>query len=212
MTFDSFLHKIQEIKNTLPLGVEAQALMVPKERIPYLYAEDFLEHHPKRSAVMMLLFPKGEEISLLLIERATYKGVHSGQVAFPGGKYEDSDLNLERTALRETMEEVGILPKDIEVIKPFTTVYIPPSNFIVQPYLGIVKDTPRIIPSVDEVANTIAIPLHALLDDTLIQQVPMTTSYAQSISVPAYVYEGYQIWGATAMMISELKETLKLVF
>ncbi|MEC4114315.1 NUDIX hydrolase [Myroides pelagicus] len=211
MTFDSFLHKIDTIKTIIPQGVDAQALMVPTQRRPYLYVEDFLEYHPKRSAVMMLLYPHAGEVCLLLIERASYKGVHSGQVAFPGGKYEESDRNLEHTALRETYEEVGICSRDIQVIKPFTSVYVPPSNFIVQPYLGIIHHTPELILSHNEVANVIALPINKLFDDQLIQQVTMTTSYANQIAVPVYLYQGYTIWGATAMMISELKESLKQI-
>ncbi|MEK6451790.1 MULTISPECIES: NUDIX hydrolase [Myroides] len=210
MTFETFFHQIQAIKSTELLGIEAQEVMVPTERRPYLDVEKFKERHPRTSAVMMLLYPKEGETSLLLIERATYKGVHSGQVGFPGGKFEKSDVDLETTALRETMEEVGITANQIEVIKPFTQVYIPPSNFIVQPFLGVLTETPLIIPSDYEVANIIEMPLNTLLDDSIVQNVYLQTSYADYINVPAFVYNDYTIWGATAMMLSELKETIKL--
>ncbi|MGG5507229.1 MULTISPECIES: NUDIX hydrolase [unclassified Myroides] len=209
MTFDSFLHKIEQIKGATPVGIEAHRLMIPVERIPYLYAEDFVERHPRESAVMMLLYPKEKETNVLLIERATYKGVHSGQVGFPGGKYEHNDLDLLQTALRETQEEVGVVQGDIEIIQPFTKIYIPPSNFYVQPYLGIAEKELIFTPDAFEVANIIELPLHILLQDSIVKEVEMKTSYASWTHVPAFIYKDYTIWGATAMMLSELKETLK---
>jgi len=212
MTFDSFLHKIEQIKGATPLGIDAHRLMIPVERIPYLYADDFAARNPRASAVMMLLYPKGLETHVLLIERATYKGVHSGQVGFPGGKYEQKDVDLVHTALRETQEEVGIVDKDIQIIQPYTKIYIPPSNFYVQPYLGISHKELIFIPDAYEVANIIELPLAVLLQDQLVQNVEMKTSYASWTQVPAFVYKDYTIWGATAMMLSELKETLKTAF
>lgn len=211
MTFETFFHQIQAIKTAELLGIEAQEVMVPSERRPYLEIEKFTDKQPRTSAVMMLLYPKQEEMSLLLIERAVYKGVHSGQVGFPGGKFEKEDRNLEETALRETNEEVGIPANQIEVIKPFTQVYIPPSNFIVQPFLGVITETPTINPCAYEVANIIELPLKTLMDDSIVKSVYLQTSYADYIEVPAFVYDDYTIWGATAMMLSELKETLKQI-
>lgn len=209
MTFDSLLHKIEQIKGATPMGIEAHRLMIPVERIPYLYAEDFVQRNPRESAVMMLLYPKGLKTHVLLIERATYKGIHSGQVGFPGGKYEQEDVDLEHTALRETQEEVGIVNRDIQIIQPYTKIYVPPSNFYVQPYLGISKKELSFTPDAFEVANIIELPLDILLQDQLVQEVQMKTSYASWTQVPAFIYKDYTIWGATAMMLSELKETLK---
>lgn len=209
MTFDSFLHKISEIKKTTPAGLRAHQMMTPKERMPFLQVNEFLDRQPKKSAVMMLCYPKNNTTAVLLIERAVYKGVHSGQVAFPGGKYELEDVDLMYTALRETNEEVGISAGAIEVIKPFSPVYVPPSNFVIQPYLGIATVTPTIIPALDEVANIIELPLELLLDDSIVKQVQLKTSYAEQTVVPAFIYNNYTIWGATAMMLSELKVTLK---
>ncbi|WP_410880700.1 NUDIX hydrolase [Myroides sp. DW712] len=212
MTFDSFLHKIEQIKDATPMGIDAHRLMIPVERVPYLYADDFVTRNPRASAVMMLLYPKAMETHVLLIERATYKGVHSGQVGFPGGKYEYEDVDLLHTALRETQEEVGIVDKDIQIIQPYTKIYIPPSNFFVQPYLGISQKELLFIPDAHEVANIIELPLAILMEDQLVQTVEMKTSYASWTEVPAFVYQDYTIWGATAMMLSELKETLKTAF
>ncbi|TDS59592.1 NUDIX hydrolase [Myroides indicus] len=212
MTFDSFLHKIPEIKQTALNGISAHRLMMPKEREPFLNADDFIDHNPKQSAVMMLFYPKQGETYLLLIERATYKGLHSGQIAFPGGKYEKEDVDLMHTALRETNEEVGIFTHQIEVIKPFTKIYIPPSNFFVYPYLGVAKEQFNIKMAPDEVAAIVELPMSTLLDEKIVQNITMKSGYGNFIKTPAFIYREKVIWGATAMILSELKQTLIQVF
>ena len=91
--------------------------------------------------------------------------MHSNQVGFPGGKYEDSDGSLEYTALRETEEEAGISKSKIEVISALTKVYIPPSNYMVYPFLGFCKDLLKFSNQDSEVEKMIEIPLEFLLDD-----------------------------------------------
>lgn len=212
MTFDSFIHKVDEIKVLNPKGVIAHEMMIPKSRSQYLQADEFLDKNPRYSAVTMLLYPKEGITNLLLIERAIYKGVHSGQIAFPGGKYEDEDVNLENTALREMEEEVGISAKSVEIVKPYTKIYIPPSNFIVQPYLVIATDNLNFMPSPYEVAKLIEMPLKTLFSEDIVEIVSLKTSYAEVTDVPAFSFNNHIIWGATAMMLSELKETLKEIF
>lgn len=166
--------------------------------------------NPRKSAVMMLFYPKDGETHLVLTKRNAYPGVHSSQISFPGGKAETEDADLTATALRETFEEVGVEPDKIEVVMPFSEIYIPPSNFLVQPFLGILKNEPKFKPDPKEVTAIIQLPLDTFLDDSIIIPSEMKTSYSQSILVPAFVFEGHVVWGATAMMLSELKETIKM--
>ena len=105
--------------------------MVPLERLNALKALNPSDLIPKKAAVMMLFYPKNKETHLVLIVRNSYPGVHSSQIAFPGGKVEIEDASLAHTALRETEEEIGVDRNKIEIIKSFTDVYIPPSNFLV---------------------------------------------------------------------------------
>lgn len=212
MTFECFLHKIPEIKQTALSGAAAHRLMIPREREPFLNADDFVNQHPRQSAVMMLFYPRQDETCLLLIERASYTGMHSGQIAFPGGKYEKEDIDLVHTALRETDEEVGILAHQIEVIKAFTKIYIPPSNFFVYPYLGIAREQFNIKMAEDEVAGIVELPFSKLMDEKIVQNVTMKSGYGNFIETPAFIYQENIIWGATAMMLSELKQTLRRVF
>ena len=212
MDFQEFLEYVPKlIKAELPAEV-SHIKMAPLERIEILKKFDIDIRKPKIAAVMMLFYPKNGITHLVLIVRNSYKGVHSAQIAFPGGKYEDHDEIFENTALRETHEEVGIHPNIMEIIKTFTPMYIPPSDFMVHPFLGICKEEIVFVPDPKEVANIIELPLTVFLSDAIITDTNLTTSYANDISVPAFKIEEHIVWGATAMMLSELKDVLKDVF
>lgn len=161
---------------------------------------------------MALFYPDFKNgTKLLLILRKTYKGVHSNQIAFPGGKVEDGDVDLVHTALRETHEEVGVPPDKVMILKSLSTVYIPPSNYEVQPFVGMLDRPLSFVPQESEVESLIEVSLMDFLDDGLIFNQKLTTSYATNIEVPTFKLNGYTVWGATAMMLSEIKELLKQV-
>jgi len=211
MIFQDFLDNIPKIgKESLP-GEVAHIKMAPPERIDAMRQLDMSQVHPRNAAVMMLVYPKENLSHIALILRNTYNGVHSSQIAFPGGKEEPEDISLEHAALRETQEEVGIQPDLISVVRPFTNVYIPPSNFMVYPFLGYCLQTPQFIPDPAEVAGIIEMPLVDFLNDESVVQIEKATSYSKVIKVPAFKIGEHLIWGATAMILSELKEVLKTV-
>jgi len=212
MDFQDFL---QYVPNLIPVelpAVSSHIKMAPKERIEALKNSNFKIENPRIAAVMMLLYPKNEKPHLILIVRNAYNGVHSSQIAFPGGKYESSDADYQETALRETQEEVGIVPEKIEVIKHFTPMYIPPSNFLVHPFLGISKEELSFYPDIREVADIIELPLSVFLNDEIITEATLSTSYGDNILVPAFNIQNHIVWGATAMILSELRDVLKITF
>mgnify|MGYP003558973186 CR=1 FL=1 len=211
MEFTEFLKHIPKIKSEILLGSVAHEMMVPPERKDLMENFDLNKVNPREAGIMMLLYPKNGQTYLALILRNTYKGVHSSQIAFPGGKTEPEDISLEHTALRETHEEIGISPDKITVIRPFTPVYIPPSNFMVFPFLGYATQELAFVEEASEVAAMIELSLQDFLDDTIVVNKMMATSYSTEISVPAFKIADYYVWGATAMMMSELKEVLKSV-
>jgi 8-oxo-dGTP pyrophosphatase MutT (NUDIX family) len=211
MDFLDFLKYIPKIEKEKLLSVEAHMKMAPLERVSSLSSKDYLDKNPRKAAVMMLLYPRNNKVHLALIVRNSYPGIHASQIAFPGGKVEATDIDLQFTALRETHEEIGVKPEVIQVIKPFSELYIPPSNFLVSPFLGIVHDEITFVPSPYEVKRILELPLIDLLDDRIITKVTMSTSYADNISVPVFNVDKYVVWGATAMMMSELKETIRKV-
>ncbi len=186
--------------------------MAPEIRVKLMQESQVKGKNPKKAGVMALFYPDFKNgTKLLLILRKTYKGVHSNQIAFPGGKVEDGDIDLAQTALRETHEEVGVPPEKIMILKSLSTVYIPPSNYEVQPFLGILDRPLSFVPQESEVESLIEVSLMDFLDDGLIFNQKLSTSYATNIEVPTFKLNGYTVWGATAMMLSEIKELLKQV-
>lgn len=209
MDFQTFLQHIDSIKKAQLLGKAAHELMMPPERRGLMRNIDFELLQPKQAAVMMLVYPKNDLAHLVLIQRNAYPGVHSSQIAFPGGKIDPADTDFAAAAFRETFEEVGILPAQIELVRSFSEVYIPPSNFMVYPFLGISVQELSFTADPAEVAGIIELPLSEFLNDENVVLQNMDTSYSKSIDVPSFKLQGYFVWGATAMMLSELKETLR---
>jgi len=212
MEFDHFIQYIPKIRKVTLPGESAHYKMAPPERKEILQALDLSKVNPRKAAVMMLVYPNiDNEACLALIVRNSYKGVHSSQIAFPGGKVESDDESDLYAALRETEEEIGVLKTSVSIICPFSEVYIPPSNFFVAPFLGFCEIRPDFIPDPREVAEMIEMALDELLDDRNLLVKNMSTSYSASIDVPSFRIGDQTIWGATAMMLSELKEVLKAV-
>lgn len=213
MTFSIFNKQIVKItKLDLP-GETSHYKMAPIERLKELTKQSLKKNKAKRASVMVLFYPnKAGETHLALILRKTYKGVHSAQVGFPGGRQEVSDLSSRHTALRETQEEIGVLQEDIRVLKKLTKIYIPPSNFFVEPFIGICEKTPQFILQQTEVEALIEVKISDLLDDGIYCTRRLSTSYATDIEVPAYILNTHVVWGATAMMLSEVRELLKQLY
>ncbi|MCH2488754.1 MAG: CoA pyrophosphatase [Flavobacteriales bacterium] len=210
MEFSDFEKQIVKItKMELP-GEAYHLKMAPIERLLELKQKARYSATARKAGVMVLFYPsESNETHLILILRKTYKGVHSAQVGFPGGKIEPEDESLQHAALRECEEEVGVPSEAISVLKKMTEIYIPPSNFFVQPYLGITAKTPRFIPQEDEVEALIEVPLQQFLDDSVRITKTLSTSYATNIEVPAFLLQDHVVWGATAMMLNEVRQMLK---
>ncbi|WP_318312459.1 NUDIX hydrolase [Flagellimonas crocea] len=212
MDFNEFCQLALKLKN-LPLpGEDSHNKMSPQLRIQWFKDNRIEDLRPKRAGVMALFYPdQDKNARLLLILRKVYQGVHSNQIGFPGGKVEKQDRNLMDTALRETHEEVGVPPDKVEIIKELSEVYIPPSNFLVQPFMGIYPDPQPFVKEESEVERLVEVYLKDFLDDSNHIEEILSTSYAKNINVPAFKLNGYTVWGATAMMLSEIKELLRQV-
>ncbi|WP_396192156.1 NUDIX hydrolase [Flavobacterium sp.] len=211
MNFDLFFNAITNVLNVELPSISSHVKMAPLERVKMMEENSYDLSSVRKAAVMMLFYPKNEVTHLVLIVRNSYPGVHSSQIAFPGGKVEDIDFDLKHTALRETHEEIGIHPNDIHVIRDFSSIYIPPSNFLVYPFLGISQVELTFTLQEEEVAGIIELPLSTFLDDSIIRNKNLETSYSKLIEVPVFQIEEHSVWGATAMMLSELKDVLKMV-
>ncbi|GAA4463896.1 CoA pyrophosphatase [Nemorincola caseinilytica] len=197
----------QRLSRPLP-GFAAQERMMGRV-IPH---PPQVPENARLSAVMCLLYPDNSGLHMLLMRRMEDGKAHSGQVSFPGGRKDPEDLTLLDTALRETREEVGIDRTHIDVLGALTSLYIPVSNFNVFPFVGFTAARPAMNISVDEVSYTIETPLSYLLNDANKTVADVSSPAAPGIirNVRAYrLPDDGIIWGATAMMISELEVILK---
>lgn len=211
MNFETFLKSVSKIEQ-LPLpGLASQIKMSPPFRMELIEQQLEAMKTSKKAAVLALFYPDEMQVTkLILILRNTYKGVHSAQVGFPGGKLEDSDASLKYAAMRETFEEVGVPINAINILRPMTELYIPPSNFTVYPFLGVTHNTPIFVKQDDEVEGLIEVFLSDFVDDLSMTSVKVMTSMQKEMLVPAFELNGHIVWGATAMMLSELKDLLKM--
>ena len=204
--FSDILSKIE--KKPLP-GRQSHLKMASAQRAKILNDSNKFSENPKKAAVLAAFYPdqKGDT-HLLLIKRQGGKDVHAHQIAFPGGQYEPSDLDLKTTALREAYEEVGILPAQISCVRALTAVYIPPSNFLVQPFMARYdKQLPFVLEN-SEVHSVLEVPLTLLVREDLVKNQWVQQSHSTRIRVPGFAIGGEWVWGATAMMLSEIRMLL----
>jgi 8-oxo-dGTP pyrophosphatase MutT (NUDIX family) len=166
----------------------------------------------KLSAIGVHFFEKETEICFILIERSEYDGHHSKQIAFPGGKKELFDSNLEETARRESIEEINIEMNRAKLIGQITPVYIPVSNFEVYPYLYWHEEIPNYDLSSLEVNDIFIVNCSDLLNDENLTEVDIEISNnSKLIKVPCFQLQNKIVWGATALILSEIKELLKRI-
>jgi 8-oxo-dGTP pyrophosphatase MutT (NUDIX family) len=206
-TYEKLVKKLKE-NLQLPLpGLSEQLRLAPITRLNELKSFN-IPNDAQQSAVMVLLYPANDHAGILLIKRAVDDTIHSGQVSFPGGKKEKADTNLKETALRETYEEIGIPSESISVIGTMTKLYIPPSNFEVHPFVGYLKSLPGLRTNY-EVERVIQVPLKELTHPNAIQHKTIKSRDGQYYEVPCYFIQSEIVWGATAMMLSELVAIFK---
>lgn len=200
MTFADRL--LRCFQSELP-GTSAHMEMFPPTRVDEMNLPVNLDNAIK-SAVLIAFYPKKESSHLVFIRRQEYNGVHSGQISFPGGRWEKEDKTLYQTALREAEEEIGLNPSNTRFIGKLTDLYIPPSNFIVSPFVVLYKKETEFSPDLQEVAQIIEIPFDFFLSQNNLESAKILVSSGQKIDVPCYNFNGVVIWGATAMILHEL--------
>ena len=199
--FTTFIEKLSfRLQKPLP-GKDAHDKMASESRLKLKMPSP--NERTRESAVLILFYPSENQIFIPLILRPQYDGVHGGQMAFPGGRAEKEDENLVRTAMREAQEEIGVRLTDIKVMGQLTKLYIPPSNFFVQPVIGFMNHRPDFYPDAREVDQVMEVALQEIINPEIIGRKILAVRGLE-IDAPFYQIQNHTVWGATAMMISEL--------
>lgn len=207
IVFNQFITELKyALEQTLP-GIEAQELMAPPSRSGLLRNKK-PSAKTRKGSVLILLYPLNKKIYTVLMLRPNYGGVHSGQISFPGGREEMTDASKSDTALRETREELGIDPVKIKLLGELSTLYIPPSDFNVSTFVAAAGERPEMVKDPIEVEEILEVPLMELLLKNSVFMERLNVRGVH-ITAPCFKFNGYAIWGATAMIISELREVVK---
>jgi len=182
-------------------GAKAHSKMLPEGRLLTVSSRY------RKSAVLILLYPKSGKWNTVFIKRNQYDGPHSGQISLPGGKKIDEDKTLLNTALRETFEETGVKAGDSYIALPLTPLHIPVSGFVVHPFIAVLDFTPTFNPEPNEVEYLIEVSLQKLKDPSVLKIKKMPIR-GMEVNVPYYDIQGEVIWGATAMIVAEFLDLL----
>ena len=201
----SFINLLaKELENKLP-GKKAQDKMSPDIRKRLNHAPD---NKTKNSCVLIAIYSQNNEYFTILFKRPDYDGIHAGQVCFPGGKVESGDTSFEDTALREAAEEIGLNKKIVKIIGKLTPLYIPVSNYIVQPFIAYIESIPILVPDSKEVDRILIAPLKSLLNPENVMSKKINFRGSKMV-IPYFFINSMEIWGATAMILSEFLTILK---
>jgi len=199
---------IEKLKQPLP-GKEAHKELAPYRNEIEL---DFKNKNLKIASTLLLIYPKNGSLFFCLIQRNEYKGTHSNQISFPGGKNEIGE-SMKETALRETKEEIGVDPISISIIGELTQVFVPPSNFLIQPLVGYCDFTPVFKPDKREVKKIIEVNIKALFKKDVIKVKKMSfkkSSGKIKFDVPYLDLNNKIVWGATSVILNEFRKMLQL--
>ena len=195
---------IENLKQPLP-GKEAHKELAPYRNEIEL---DFKNKNPKIASTLLLIYPKDGETFFCLIERQEYEGTHSNQISFPGGKNESGE-SMKETALRETMEEIGVDPISINIIGELSQVFVPPSNFLIHPFVGYCDFTPDFKANEREVKRIIEVNIDELFKKDVIKIKKMSfkkSSGNVNFEVPYLDLNNKIVWGATSVILNEFRK------
>lgn len=210
MDFQSTIHQLSSLLSAPLPGEQAQLMMAPPGRPDMRKSLDSSPTPPRQSATLCLLYPERNNVHFVLIQRPAYNGVHGNQISFPGGKKEKQDTHLLDTALRETQEEIGVQSELIEVIGRLSPLYIPPSRFMVSPFVGFCSSKPVFQADPFEVKEILEIPLAFLVDESFqTEELIYIKSRNLKFKTPCFKFNERIVWGATAMMLNELATILR---
>lgn len=204
----SLVPDIATIKQALAQPLPGLAAILPM--VPAYRRAELARYPPpstgRQAAVLVLLYPYRGEWHLPLTRRTDSVETHKGQVSLPGGAQEEGE-SLHETALREAHEEIAVDPAQVEILGALSSIYIPPSNFFLHPFVAWAAHRPAFRPLPGEVAELIETPLAALSDPANLREEDWLIR-GQTMRIPFYQLGSHKVWGATAMVLAELVVTL----
>jgi 8-oxo-dGTP pyrophosphatase MutT (NUDIX family) len=207
MNFDSLIPLLTErLSRPLP----GSTVHEPMRAMPLGPLRPTFSHKlpPKPGSVLILLYPSGDSVKFPLTKRAEYLGTHGGQISFPGGKAESGEDKV-MTALRECQEEIGVEPAKIEVIGKLSDFFVIPSNFMVTPVVGICRTKPAFTADPVEVVRILEGDLSELILDDAVKEKEILVAKQYRMLAPHFEIDGEIVWGATAMMLNELRTIVR---
>lgn len=199
---------LQKIKEMDLHGEQAHSVYSPPYRPLFTY-DEILQRNPRFAAVNILLYLKDNEWYFpLMVRTENENDRHSGQISLPGGSRDESDVDFKATAKRETSEEMGIDEHYVRIIREISPIYIPPSNFYVYPYISYTKKNPVFKLEEAEAVELIEFPISSILE---LNEKPemMAIPGSRGLEVPVINFNGYIVWGATSMILSEFSKLMK---
>jgi 8-oxo-dGTP pyrophosphatase MutT (NUDIX family) len=186
-------------------GLSSQLVASPPFRVNSFSKEDVLE--ARKASVVWLMYPCDDGWEGVLILRSPYDGVHSGQVALPGGERDECNESDLETAIRECDEEIGVSVKRDQIVGVLSPIYIPPSKFFVRPYFACLDSKPEFVLDEVEVSKVLFLKLKRLCSKELWSKYKMN-----GVEVPGFELDGNVVWGATAMMLAEISDCCRDIF
>tara|TARA_B100000900_G_scaffold23693_1_gene18462 strand:+ start:419 stop:1048 length:630 start_codon:yes stop_codon:yes gene_type:complete len=208
LIYRDIINKVFEsFQNPLP-GEKAHLELAPyRKNVKF----NFEQNKPKIASTLLLLYPKENNVYFCLIERPEYQGTHSNQISFPGGKNEEGET-IKQTAIRETYEEIGVDPISINIIGEMTQVYVPPSNYLIHPFVGYLDLEPSFKADKREVKKIIEVNIEDLFSDEIIKSKKMTFNRKAgdfTLEVPYLDLNNEVVWGATSVILNEFRKMLQ---
>lgn len=203
MTNKRFISELKSrLKQPLP-GWDIQSKFLPIKGLPDIQYKSSI--NLRKGAVLACLYEDEGELMTILIERTKDSSPHSGQIAFPGGKFEEEDRNQVTTAFREAWEEVGLEPNEMELIGQLSPVEIPISGFTVLPVIAWHNSIPKLKANPTEVESLIKTPVAEMLKSLKTEEIPVRQ---HKVTAPCFVAQQHLVWGATAMVLGEFREIM----
>jgi 8-oxo-dGTP pyrophosphatase MutT (NUDIX family) len=204
---------VEKIKNVLNENLPGRQVQFEMTNI-YRELNYVVPEDARRAGVMLLLFPIDGKMHLVFIQRTSKNpnDPHSGQVSFPGGKFELEDESLLACALREANEEVGVEPSEIQVLGALTQLYIPISNFNVYPFVGFLPEKPNFVLQESEVKSLLIFPVEHFLHPSNKGLTDITVQTFTMKNVPYFQAGDLKIWGATSMILNEFLAIWKNIY